>query len=158
MSGFYSAGLFDVIPDSVTSRPDDDESESSFSESQGLAIVSSKSFSGTKARISSQTSGVTRARVYDYGQSEYIASTDISGLSSGDVFQIDFDFQSGVDYGIELDAEGGDYTAGFNRDERDYPYTGTDIDIIARSRNGTQIDDGTSSSGVSSVNDIGNPQ
>jgi len=143
--------VFGGIPDSVVTRPAD-RSTSGESNSRGLAISPASDFSAIGARISNNTTGVTRARVYNYSQSAYVKSVDISALSPGDAFTIDYGFDSGQDYGIELDANGSSYTIGFAGGAKDYPYTSTDVDIIAASIDGSQST-GDSAQGV---NDIGN--
>ena len=145
-----------AIPDSVVSRPDDD-GDTTTQDSLGLAITTNSSFSAIAARISSNTTEATRARLYDYSTESYVATQDISGKSAGDTFSFEYDFISGQDYGIELDDDGSEYAIGFADNANEYPYEGSDIDIVARSENGSQVDDGTASSNAVAVNDIGNP-
>jgi len=146
----------DVIPDSVVSRPDDN-TDTSTTDSNGHVITPADTFSGIGARISKNTSGVTRARLYDYAASAYIETVDISGLVAGDAFAFGSVIEQGQEYGIEIDAEGGSYTDGYNNgdnsDATAYPYSGQDIDIVAQSRNGSQ----STSNVVQAINDIGNP-
>lgn len=164
--GVYEGGVrygahdpleLNAIPDSVVSRPDDD---STFTQSisAGLVIQPASDFDAIAARISANTSGTTRARLYDYDPNvdAYVMTVDISGLSAGDTFSFDYNFKAGSEYGFELDDDGVSYRSGFITAIA-YPYTSSDIDIIARSENGTQIDDGTPSSNVANINDIGNP-
>lgn len=150
-AGYLSAGK-DAIPDSVNSRPNDDQNTGNTS-SFGLVINPNESFEGVGARISNNTTGVTRSRLYDYSAGSYIETVDISALSSGDAFKFDSTIDEGVDYGIEVDDSGNSYTVGYRSDETAYPYSGTDIDIIARSVDASQ----NSSADVIGVNDIGNP-
>ena len=142
-----------AIPDSVTSRPADDDS-ASVSRSLGLAITPNNDFDAVGFRISANTVDATRARLYDYSQSAYVATKDISGLSAGDTETFNYGFVSGQDYGIELDNDGSTWTVGFasGDESTEYPFTGEDIDIIARSDEGVQ----DSSSDPVAVNDIGN--
>ena len=143
---------YSAIPDSVVSRPEDDDSATGVSNSRGLTVRPHSDFSRFAVRISNMTDSVTRARLYDYSESSYIESVDISGLTSGDVFIFDTAVIAGQDYGVELDSEGGDYVLGFLSDDTNYPYTGEDFDIVARSQD-AERSDGT----VQSINDIGNP-
>lgn len=154
-AGMFGQGV--AIPDSVTSRPDDDDSASETG-SIGPAFTTTSDFDEIGARISANTSGVTRARLYDYSKGSYVETVDISGLSAGDTFSIAYDYQSGVDYAFELDDNGNSYTIGYLFEGWDYPYTGEQIDIIARSNDGTQNStDGDSFAQIGNVNDIGNP-
>ena len=138
------------IPDTVTSRPTDDN-PASVTRGLGLTISPNADFEEIGFRISNNTSNATRARVYDHSQSAYVLSKDISSLSSGDTETFVYDFISGQDYGFELDNNGSSWTVGFLfGTSRSYPYTGEDIDIVARSDEGSQT-----TSGASSINDIG---
>jgi len=160
MIGPYKSAIFEsgvIIPDSVTSRPNDDNTASETG-SIGPTFVTASDFGKIAARISENTSGVTRARLYDYSSGSYVKTVDISGLSAGDTFSIAYDYQSGVDYAFELDDSGGTYTIGYLTNGNNYPYTGTDLDIVSRSNDGTQNDtQGDSLAQIGNVNDIGNP-
>ena len=148
-----SVGM-DAIPDGVVSRPDDDDAITGRDDSNGHVFNSESDYSAIGARISNNTSGVTRARLYDYVADAYIETIDISNLSSGDAFAFESEISANQDYGIEVDAEGEGYTLGFASGEDNYPYTteDIDIDIVAQSR------DGESRTGqAQAVNDIGNP-
>ncbi|UXF50316.1 hypothetical protein 7865G3D7_31 [Haloquadratum phage sp.] len=139
--------MFGSVSFSVTSRPDDNKAKG-FSNSRGLVINPNKNLSGVQAQISQNTSGVGRARLYDYAAGSYIESVGVSGLSGGDTFSFSSSVTSGQDYGIELDNNGNSFTVGFNQSSN-YPYTGSDLDIVARSGDGTQQTDA-----VQAVNDI----
>ena len=148
-----------VIPDSVTSRDSDDKT-SSFTRSSGLAFSVNESYNAIGARISTNTSGVSRARLFDFSQSQYIASIDISAKSAGDAIAFNnISINSSAEYAIELDDNGNSYTVGYYAAGSGYyPITGSDIDIIARSDDGVQ--DNTPSDGggdPAAINDIGNP-
>ena len=153
--GASRAGLMSVaaddIPDSVVSRPDDNDTTNR-SDSRGLRINPNASYEAVGVRISANTSGVSRARLYDYNASEYIETVDVSDLSSGDTFSFDSSIYEGVDYGIELDDNGDSWTMGFADGAQDYPYTGDDIDIVGNSIDGTK-----DVVNAQAVNDIGNP-
>jgi hypothetical protein len=134
----------------VTSRPDDD-SVASLSDSRGLVVEPAKTFQEFGARISNNTSGATRARLFDYSKNSFVASKNISGLSGGDAFTFQTTVSPGTDYGIEIDANGSSYTLGFANSTTSYPFTGGDFDILAVSSNGSQ----NTGSGAQGVNDIG---
>jgi len=135
----------------VTSRPDDNNT-ASVTDSRGLVIRPKDDFPSVGARISNNTSGVVRARLYDYTAASYIETVDISGLTAGDAFAFVSPIDSGDDYGIEVDNNGSSYTVGFRGNEKDYPYTGQELDIVAVSDDGIQ-----DPVAVQGVNDIGNP-
>lgn len=141
-------------PTGVVSRPADDNS-TSVSRSLGLVINLSTDYSEMAARISANTSSQTRVRVYNYNTSSYELTKDISGLVAGQTFILNYTFSSGVDYGIELDANGSSWTVGFATNSSNYPYLNPsfDVDIIARSSDGTQL----SGANTVSINDIGDP-
>ena len=147
--------LFDgvAIPDSVASRPEDDDSTTGPTRLLGLVINPNADFDEFAARISGNTSSASRARVYDYGSSAYIETVDISGKSAGDTVIFPVSISAGQDYGIELDNNGSDLTYGFANGATDYPYNGNDIDIVGQSDAGTKETD----ENAISFNDIGNP-
>lgn len=140
-----------AIPDSVVSRTDDKDSATD-NKSWGLVINPNDDFGAVGARISSNSSDPTRARLFDYDSGSYVASTDISGKTAGETFALEATITAGQDYGIELDAEGASWGFGYNSGEANYPYTGSDIDIVGRSTDGSK-----SQEDVLVVNDIGNP-
>ena len=141
----------DTIPDSVVSRPGDSATTSNTT-ARGLVINPNDTFEAVGARISSNTSGFSRARLYSYNDGQYIETVDISDKSAGDTFSFDSEIQEGQDYGIEIDDDGNSWTMGF-ASSVDYPYTGDDIDIVAHSEDGSSDDDRV----VASINDIGDP-
>ena len=149
MSFLNSAGLFDAIPDSVVSRPDDNDSGSVTSD-HGLAIEFAESFDKFGARISNNTSGVTTARGRD-PNGDVIDSTDVSNLSSGDAFTLSGDFRANTEYQVILNADGNSFTVGLRNDATAYPYTSTDVDIVGRVFGTT-----TDTNPAHALNDIGN--
>ena len=141
-----------VIPDSVVSRPGDNEITDD-SEEQGLEIELKSDWPSIGAEISSNTSGVTRAYLRQTDET-LIEDVDISSLSAGDAFIFeDVDLKSGDKYIITVDAEGSSFTNGFT-DPFEYPYTSDDVDITARYRgqNDPPIIDGQ----PAAINNIGN--
>ena len=152
MSGFYSAGLFDAIPDSVASRPQDDTSTVVDDDlERGLEILVKSDIAAIAARISTMTADVTRAYLRD-STGSLLDSVDVSGSGGGDTFSFNADLTADSNYRITLDAEGSDYTAGFANDETDYPYTSSDVDITGQIE-GSSV----SQSQTHVVNDVGNP-
>jgi len=122
--------VFSAIPDTVASRPTDDDSVGSKTTARGLEITVNGDFSKIGAEISANTSGVTRARLLD-DQNNVLDTTDVSGLSSGSAFVFEADLAAGNSYRIALDDPDGSYTIGFSS-ATDYPYTSTDVDITGR--------------------------
>jgi hypothetical protein len=110
-----------------------------------------ESFVAIGARISNMTSNATRARLYDVAAGQYIDSTDISGLSSGDAFRLDGDLQNGQKYNIVVDAEGSHYNPGFNNSVS-YPIEGSEFNLVSGVTNTSTL-----SSNAEGISDVGNP-
>jgi len=150
-------GAGSAIPDSVVSR-EDDNSLTSKTAKHGHIINTKSEWPSIGARISKQTSGVTRAYLHNYDEANdqigsLIQDVDISSLTSNDSFTFDdVNLPANNKYMILVDAEGQSFTLGFNL-ASNYPYTSQDVDITARW-------DGTNTSSdqanVICVNDIGN--
>lgn len=124
-----------TIPDTVASRPTDNDSSAGKTTARGLEITVNGDFSKIGAEISANTSGVDRARLLD-DQNNVLDTTDVSGLSSGDAFVFEADLAAGSSYRIALDDPDGSYTIGFSS-ATDYPYTSTDVDITGRFKGGS---------------------
>jgi hypothetical protein len=140
-----------AIPDSVVSRPDDDDSFSNMDE-EGMEIELKSDWPSIGARISNNTIGATRAYLRE-SDGTAITDIDISGLSSGDAFTFDdVNLSSGNRYWITLSAEGSSWTLGFRNGADNYPYTSDDIDITARVLDGSSTQQGN----AWAINDIGN--
>ena len=145
---------YPALPDTVVSRGDD-TLDVDDTESYGLVIKpKTDKWTSIGARISNLSEGATRARLYDFdGEDDYIATKDISNLSSGDPFAFeDVDLVDGQEYAIEIDNNGSEWTRGFNADFGDYPVTSDDLDITGRSNDASKND-----SDPVAVNDVGNP-
>ena len=144
-----------AIPDSVTSRPQDDDSTTSDFDA-GFQIELKNDWPSIAVRISNETSGVTRAYLYEDDNDDagsLIEDIDISGKSSGDTFAFnDVDLQNGGKYWIAVDAEGSDWERGFADGADDYPYVGDDLDITDR-----YVAGGANTGAATALNDIGNP-
>jgi len=139
--------VFGGIPDSVVSRPTDGSTFSS-SEEDGLEFEAKADWPSIGVTISANSSGFTRAYLRD-SSNNLIQDVDISSLSAGDTFTFDdVNIQDGDIFRITIDAEGSSYTVGFV-DESNYPYTSTDLDIIANQ-------DGQTEQQPRCINDIGN--
>jgi len=140
-----------AIPDSVVSRPNDDLSTET-TQSAGAVVNFNSKFGQFGFNISNNTEGVTRARLFDYSQGTYVLSVDISNKSAGDPVIFEYSVVVGVDYGIELDANGGSYQSGFLSGSSGSTYTSQDVDIVSVSVDGSQ----SSTDAHQNVNDIGN--
>jgi len=140
------------IPDTLASRPDDDDTITN-STSDGLTVSFASNFGRFAFRVSNNTSGFSRARVYDFDDESYVFNKDISDKSADDIVVVNMDVKPNVDYGIELDNNGSEWTIGIGMDELNYPYSSDDVDIISQSRDGSQRDQD-----VVAINDIGNPE
>ena len=144
-----------AIPDSVVSRPDDDATFDA-DESDGLTVAFADEFGSFAFRISNNSSGFSRVRVYDYDAGSYVFNKDISAKSAGDTVVVELEVSGNVDYGVEIDNDGSEWTVGFADDGGiDYPYESEDVDIVSQSRNGGQRTG--DSANVRAINDIGNP-
>lgn len=144
------------IPDSVASRSTNDSDNNSVSTTgdNGLVIETKSEWPSIGARISSNTSGATTARLEDNADGTLIASVDISGLASGDAFTFDnVDLIANKKYNILLNAEGSDYTNGYFDGTASYPYTSDDLDITARIYKGTE--DTINPINISEVGNVG---
>ena len=147
----------DAIPDSVVSRPDD-TNDTTRDDKTGMVIETKTSWPSIGVEISNDTNNVTTAYLYeadsesDNPQVSLIDDVDVSSLSGGDAFAFDdVGLNTGEEFSILLDAGGSDYDAGV-AGASDYPFTTDDLDIIARSAEGTMDQDT-----AFSVNNIGNP-
>lgn len=141
-----------AIPDSVVSRPIDTGS-SSITAEEGLQISLQSDWPSIGAEISTNTSGATRAYLRNNDNTTTIQEVDISSLSSGDAFTFDdVNLTAGDRHVIALDAEGSSWTRGFDT-AGNYPYTSTDVDIVAALDQNQGV---TAGSSVRVVNNIGN--
>ena len=155
MSGFYSAGLFDVIPDSVVSRPEDN-SDFDQDGKRGVQITTDVEWPEIGARLSSNMgSDATRAYIYRVSDGNLLGDVDISSLSAGDTltFDLSSDLVSGESYNIVLDAEGSEYLQGINNDP-DFPYVSSDGDLTIESAGSGET--GSTTGFVSSFSEVGN--
>ena len=134
--GASRAGLMSVaeddIPDSVVSRDPDNETDDSQTGQRGLVFeVASDRWGAFGAELSSNTSEVTRAYIYQKSDGQLLADTDISDLSSGDTFTLDVDLDSNTEYNFVLDAEGAEYNQGADLSP-DFPYSSNDGEITLK--------------------------
>ena len=123
-----------AIPDEVVSRPTDVNAISSNYEA-GLVFQTSKSYKSIGAVISQNTTGFSTAYLED-GTQNSIATTHISSLSAGDAFSFETDDLPAGEYIIYIDCNSAGYYDGTN-----FPYTGTNIDILHQYSNGRIIQD-----------------
>ena len=113
--------LWNAIPDSVVTRPDDDDSTSVSGD--GIRFESSEPYSAMGFTISANTSGQETATIVNRETDTTIGSKDISGLSAGDSFTIEADIEANTTYAIIFEADGDLLTGGFI-DNLDYPIVG----------------------------------
>ena len=108
-----SVGI-DAIPDSSVERGSDNDTSGPRDDQVGLIINSDDEWVEIDGRISGNTSGITRAYVYDVANENLHGDVDISSLSAGDTFTVDLDdpIQPDTDYYFLADAEGSNYDAG----------------------------------------------
>ena len=141
-----------AVPDSVTDRPNDAGSFSQ-SQSRGLVLLANDDYDEWAVRISRNSSGFGRMRVYDYSIGSYVENIDISGKSGGDTQILSTSVKQGNEYGVEIDNNGSSFTLGLASNQKNYPYTGTPFDITAVSDDGVK----DTSTIVEGINDVGDP-
>ena len=159
-----------AIPDAFVNRGSDNGSGSQNSGEMGAAFEPlTDNWGGIAARLSDLTDEALRAYLYsvdgDGNLDTLIDDTDVSGKSPGDTFSfLSVSLEQNKKYAIVVDAEGSDFTVGFNSDvnEDDYPIREGDFDdrddsgeleIIGRISDGGSV----SQASIFGVNDIGNP-
>lgn len=145
-----------AIPDSVVSRQNDDHTSTGNTTKRGLRFETSVEWPKIGGTISANTSGVTRAYIYRVSDGSLLGETDISGLSAGDSFTIEFDnpIESGDTYQFVADAEGSSYDQGY-RDVEDisFPVTSNDGNLSITDGAGGNT---STNSGISNIVTIGN--
>jgi len=144
---------FTAIPDSVVSRPADNN-DASTTGNLGIEISISQDWPSIGCQISSNVSGFSTARIYDSSES-FIDSVNISSLSAGDTFTFDnVNLTSGSNYILTINNDGSTYTTGYF-DSPSTPYTSSDgnLSIV----DGRRLDSGTTSAlpNIVTVGDIG---
>ena len=146
-----------AIPDTVVSRPNDNDDTSNDGEN-GLVLDLKTSWPSIGARISNNSSGDFIARLYkkdggsddDINDWTEVMSIDISEKSSGDAFAFNnVNLQDGDTVAIVLDEAD---VFGFADGADEYPYSSDDIDITARILVGDIQDQN-----AIAINDVGNP-
>lgn len=143
-----------AVPRSSVSRPADDRNGTT-SGSRGVVINSDVEWPAIDGKISSQTSGATRARVIKTSDGTVKGTTDISNLSSGDIFRIEnLSLQPNTDYSIVLDASGNSWTDGYLGNSPNFPFTSSDgkLEIVAKSSGGTSTD----KQSIDAISEVGN--
>jgi hypothetical protein len=116
------------IPDSVVSRPDDNNSGSDSTDNHGVVIQTSQEWPDIQARISSRSDTASDEEVVisDSNFAE-IASVDVSTNVSGDVITFnDVNLSANTEYNIFLRATNG-RQRGYS--PASYPYTSSDGDL-----------------------------
>jgi hypothetical protein len=122
----------------TASRPVDNDSYTA-PQKKGLLINPNVDLEGVKGTISSLASGFSTAYLIEHSTGSQLDSTDISSLSAGDVFELSASLSANVEYRVDIDNNGSDYTIG-RYDSPSYPYTSSDVDITAATSAGTTND------------------
>ena len=119
-----------AIPDSVVSRPDDNDNFDSSSSKLGVQFETEVEWEKIGAEISSNTSGFTHAYVYRVADSELMGSVDISSLSAGSEFTVDLskNIGSGESYNFVVDADGDSFSPGLYNNSS-FPYDSDDSNL-----------------------------
>jgi len=145
--GLQNLSVISGVPNSVASRPTDEDFASS-SASDGLRIETKSEWPSIGAKLSANTSNVTDAVLTRVSDGTEIDRVDVSGLSAGDAFTFDdVNLAANEKFDMELENTSGDFSNGYNSSVS-FPYTTTDVDIIGRAGGGTNL--------AASLNDIGN--
>ena len=131
------------IPDSVSSRPDDNASGGSTSRELGIRFELSQDWGKEiGAELSENApSELKTARLRRESDFELIDDTDISDLEAGDTFTFDLDedLEEGTDYLCLVQTDGDAPDHGFF-DDPEYPYA-SDDDVIKITQSGYIDDD-----------------
>jgi hypothetical protein len=115
-----------AIPDTKITRSNDN-ANAGVSDKHGVVVNPNFDLDGIKADISSQTANVSTAYIEETGGT-ILDMTDVSGLSSGDTFELNASLLSGTDYYLLLDNGGSSYTTGYLI-STSFPYTGDAFDV-----------------------------
>jgi hypothetical protein len=120
--------LFSAIPDSVVSRPADNN-QGSLTGKFGVRINSDVKWPSIGAELSSNYSGGSTAYIYRVSDGQLKGQTDISGLAAGDTFTIkNVNLAANTDYNFVLDNNGSVFSNG-NFDSPSLPITSSDGDL-----------------------------
>ena len=127
--------VLDGIPDSVVTRPADDNSTSSTTVGHGFRFETAVEWPEIGGRLSDNVSGQTRVRIRRVSDSQIMGSKDISSLSANDTFTLDLDndLVTGETYDLLIGAEGNSYTVGFVDISDDVPITSPDENLTITS-------------------------
>jgi len=150
--------LFDgpAIPDSVVSRPDDNDSFSSSGGPYGLKIESDEEWPEIGGKISAETSNVTIAEVYDLSDDSVIGSADISDLSAGDEFTISLDEHIVPDKSYAITVNNPDDQTEFGRyDDPSFPYISDDDKLSITAGIDNDLNDRDEVYGIVEVGKVG---
>jgi len=130
-----SLALNDVSTGTTAVRPDDNQESPDYTNKRGIVINPNNNLAGIKLQISSNTGGTGTVELVESGS--VIKTKDLSGLNSGDSFNIDVSLSSGTDYTLKyFDSSDGVDMGEF--DSASYNYSSTDIDIVAGFNNGLE--------------------
>jgi hypothetical protein len=133
--------VLSTIPDSVVSRPQDDDTVTQ-QRWKGAVVETSQEWPEIGAVISANSSGFETARIYDDGFNTIIDEADISNLSAGDTFFFsNANLQANTTYRFVMNASER-FEQGFLR-ATNFVYTSSDgnLSITAGANRGSDISD-----------------
>ena len=131
----------DAIPDTSTCRPQDDNSGSTGSP-RGHSFKTLSAFNEVGYQISANVGSdhdIAWLLEFDDDAEEFVEvkTKDISGTEGGDTFSLEHDYETGIEYVVEIGRDdGNNYDFGFFDGEPDYPITGDDIELTGDTRDG----------------------
>ena len=149
--------LFDgpAIPDSVVSREADNR-QTTDDRKFGLRIETTSEWPRIGAELSENVGSMTRAYIFRVSDGLLMGDADISGLDNGDTFTIDLDnsLVSDETYNFVVDAEGADYSRGFD-DGPTFPYDSDDGELAITAGAIGENDGDDSANCLSQVGNVG---
>jgi len=149
--------VFTAQPQSVVTLANETDSRSRTGKS-GVVIETKSLWPSIGATIGNITSGVTTAYLHFHTNNNtigsLIATTSLSGLSSGDSFAFqNVNIGANDEYAILVDAGGSSYSMGFGNQA--FPQTSADVDVIGGEDPASSTTDTKSARGIIQVGNVG---
>lgn len=139
----------------TTAEETSESGTSTFSVEYGVKINPNVDLAGVQLSIRGNTTGYTKARLWEVSTETLIDSVSLGG-GGGETVDLHGDLVSGTTYAAGVTAEGADYTYAYYGSPS-WPYTSTDVDIpegYSKSEGGTIDSDTTNFRAVDGVTAI----